>query len=240
MKSGIYFITNTLANKIYVGSSINIPFRWNKHKSELNNNKHGNRHLQRAWNKYGESAFKFHTVLFVKIDELLDIEQQYLDKIKLIPDKYYNILTSARHTRLGTKHTPEAIAKMRLAQAGRLVSDETRKKISAAKIGKPSPMLGKIHSLEARKKMSDSNIYKGKRGPRLGKKHSLDTITKLSEFNKCKDVHSFKNEITNQVFQGTAFDFRKTYSLNQGNLSSVILGKRRAVSNWILEKHYDT
>lgn len=52
--SGVYEIRNTLNNKRYIGSSINIYRRWRDHKRMLNLSVHPNKHLQSAWNKYGE------------------------------------------------------------------------------------------------------------------------------------------------------------------------------------------
>ena len=56
---GVYTITNSINNKIYVGKSNNCYNRFSKHKSALNKNTHPNNHLQSAWNKYGEDNFKF-------------------------------------------------------------------------------------------------------------------------------------------------------------------------------------
>ena len=42
---GIYKIVNSINNKIYVGSAKNIKKRWSAHKSDLNKNKHHNKHL---------------------------------------------------------------------------------------------------------------------------------------------------------------------------------------------------
>ena len=57
---GIYGIRNIINNKIYVGKTqVSFGDRWDDHKSKLRNNYHDNLHLQRSWNKYGESAFEF-------------------------------------------------------------------------------------------------------------------------------------------------------------------------------------
>lgn len=57
--SGIYAIVNTINNKQYIGSAINIKSRWVDHKKRLRKGNHHCKHLQFAWNKYGESAFSF-------------------------------------------------------------------------------------------------------------------------------------------------------------------------------------
>lgn len=52
---GIYYITNTINGKFYVGSSKNIKKRWARHIRDLNNNNHHNIYLQRSCNKYGDT-----------------------------------------------------------------------------------------------------------------------------------------------------------------------------------------
>ena len=57
--SGIYCIENIINHKTYIGSSKNIYQRLLKHFALLRHNKHQNPHLQSAWDKYGESNFRW-------------------------------------------------------------------------------------------------------------------------------------------------------------------------------------
>jgi len=56
---GIYKIENVVNGMIYIGSSSDVSFRLSDHKRQLKNKKHGNEHLQNAWNKYGKDNFRF-------------------------------------------------------------------------------------------------------------------------------------------------------------------------------------
>ena len=76
---GIYSITNLVNNKVYVGSSTNINHRFITHKSRLRNNIHCNKHLQNAWNKYGEENFKFEVIEECEEDKLTEREQYWID-----------------------------------------------------------------------------------------------------------------------------------------------------------------
>lgn len=52
-KKGIYKITNSFNNKIYIGSaSMSFRLRWNQHSCSLFGNNHHNNQLQNAFNKY--------------------------------------------------------------------------------------------------------------------------------------------------------------------------------------------
>lgn len=77
---GVYCITNTTSNKVYVGSSVNFSRRWRQHRRELNKGIHGNVYLQKAWRKYGAEAFTF-TVLEYETDlrKLVEAEQRWID-----------------------------------------------------------------------------------------------------------------------------------------------------------------
>lgn len=88
--SGIYKITNNVNGKFYIGSSQNISRRWYDHKRELRIQKHHNKYLQRAWNKYGEENFSFEIVEECKVEELSDREQLYIEKY-VNSDFCYNI-----------------------------------------------------------------------------------------------------------------------------------------------------
>lgn len=88
-KAGIYCIVNKVNNKCYVGQSEHLSSRLRSHKEKLYKNKHSNKHLQNAFNKYGEENFD------VIILELLseDIQKEiYKNKNKIKIRKELNKL----------------------------------------------------------------------------------------------------------------------------------------------------
>lgn len=129
---GIYKIENNINKKIYIGSSENIARRWTDHIYLLNKNNHHSLPLQRAWSKYGASAFTF-TILELCTDDLLEKEQWFLNDL-LKADEYssgtsntflklgYNIKPTAQNN-TGYKHSEETIVKM-------LESKNTKKVLS--------------------------------------------------------------------------------------------------------------
>jgi group I intron endonuclease len=56
---GIYCIFCKANNKTYIGSAKNLSTRWGEHKFLLEHQKHFNRNLQNAWNKYGSEMFEY-------------------------------------------------------------------------------------------------------------------------------------------------------------------------------------
>ena len=78
--------------------------------------------------------------------------------------------------------SPEHCRNLSEAQKGKIVSKETRKKISEAHKGRPSGRKGVKLSAEHRRKLSEA--HKGKPSPRKGKKASPETRRRISEAGK--------------------------------------------------------
>lgn len=86
---GIYIIQNKINNHKYIGSSINIRHRFSQHKSTLRHNTHRNKHLQNAWNKYGEENFELFIIEHHAYPEkILNRENKH---IQLYQPEYNNI-----------------------------------------------------------------------------------------------------------------------------------------------------
>jgi group I intron endonuclease len=84
IKSGIYAIDLPRRDRRYVGSASNIANRWTVHRYHLRRGTHHSVHLQRAWKKYGEQAFRFVILQYCQIEQLAAREQYYMD---LVPAK---------------------------------------------------------------------------------------------------------------------------------------------------------
>lgn len=72
----LYQIIHIESGHKYVGQTSRAAIRrWREHLYKLRKNKHDNRYLQYAWNKYGESAFEFQIVKeFNSLEELNEAE----------------------------------------------------------------------------------------------------------------------------------------------------------------------
>jgi group I intron endonuclease len=182
---GVYRIINKVNGKIYIGSAAGIGGfnkRWGEHITTLNKNKHGNQHLQKGWNKYGEESFIFEIIEIVDDkNKVIEKEQYYLDLLTPYDELGYNICRIAGNT------------------SGVKCSDETRTKISETKIkkglcvGDKNPMFGtcaynkwvekfgieiaNIKKNEANKKNSEKNS--GENNPMFGVSRPM-----VSELNK--------------------------------------------------------
>lgn len=111
VRNVIYKIATKTNGKIYIGSASFYGKRVSTHLYWLRRNKHDNRHMQSAFNKYGEADFVFKIVEKVKSKkELLAAEQKWIDESGCLDRKIgYNMCENAE-SRLGQK-MPESAKK---------------------------------------------------------------------------------------------------------------------------------
>lgn len=161
--SGIYKITNSVNNKVYIGKSVDIlNKRWPSHKNSLNNGTHTNVHLQNAWNKYGSENFDFSIIFECPEDELDKYEIYYIAVYKsYLPERGYNKTYGGD----GGVPTDETRLKMSLAHIGIMGTPESKSKQSLKLSGENNPMYGR----------------RGELNPVYGKNKSDETIQKIKD-----------------------------------------------------------
>ena len=155
MSSGIYQIRNTVNNKQYIGSAVNLNKRWKEHRLALRKGIHHSVLLQRAWNKYTEDSFEFRIIEECEKAGLIKREQYYLDSLN--PE--YNVCKIAGSQR-GMKRSVETKKKMSIVRKGRKLSVEWIENISRGMSGENHPGFGKHRSEETKRKISETRIAK--------------------------------------------------------------------------------
>lgn len=117
-------IKNVVNGKMYVGQAADIYARWIHHKSDLNNNRHHNKHLQYSWNKYGEENFIFNIIEECSINNLDKREKYWINKLRTYEGfddcNGYNQDLGGKGIR-GYKHSDDQILKMRMVQGPKAV-----------------------------------------------------------------------------------------------------------------------
>ena len=237
--------------KVYIGQSKNMNKRKNKHFTLLRRNKHNNKHLQSAWNKYSEKNFVF---------EIIEsFESYYPDTInerEIFWIKYYNSfnkdfgynntsggdgIKNYKHTEEAKKKIGEASKKRKLSKehkeallksiTGRKKSEEELKKLSNAAKGRKISEWHKQQlrkgweayeiTDEVRKKISES---------RKGFKMSEEQKQKLSRINKGKPSNNKKlsdEDIENikQIFEkdkkASVVEIAKQYNVSCSSIYGI-------------------
>ena len=137
--AGIYTILNTLNNKFYIGSALNLRKRRNSHYLNLINNTHHNSHLQSSFNKYKSKNFKFIILQsFEKIENknLLDWETFWISLYNSTNNNFGYNMTSIGNNRQGLKNSKEHCKKISIANTGKKTSLQQRKNMSIARKGR--------------------------------------------------------------------------------------------------------
>ena len=163
-KSGVYCLTNLTNAKSYVGSSVDLRRRFCTYYSFKHLNTYLNKGkscIYKALLKYGHSNFRLEILEYCEAKKTTGREQYYMDNLKPL----YNILKTAGSC-LGLNHS----TKRKLAEAnkGKILSELTKAKMSAAKKGEDNPCLGRI----------------GENHPMFGITHTEETKAKMSAAKK--------------------------------------------------------
>lgn len=225
----IYKITNLINNKIYIGQTNDPSLRWSQHKSNAKY-KRGDQVITRALIKHGVENFTFEIICTC-------LTQEDIDQIEFLiinqndsrnPIKGYNVDAGGNTT----PRTPEVLKKISEGLKkhyetndgwlkGGLLTEEWKKNISKASMGKAGTNTGKTFSEEWKNKISKANI---------GRKLSAETIKKQSEshlgkippnrkltFEQAEEIRCIYN--TTKISQK---ELGKEFGLSQATINNII------------------
>jgi len=183
--SGVYAIRHIDSRKVYIGSAVNLRTRWTNHRADLRGGRHTSLKLQRAWSKYGELAFEFILLGVCAKEQVVTLEQEWLDKTRAV-DFGYNACRVAG-SRLGMRFSDQTKAKMSATKLGKYRSPESTQKQAAQLRGRSISEQHKanISASNMGKKMSPEAIFKSA-SARKGQKRSVEAIAKTAAANTGK------------------------------------------------------
>lgn len=173
-KIGIYKITSP-TNRIYIGQSIDIDFRFLTYKRLMCK---GQTRLYASFNKHGVSNHVFEIIIECDVNELNE-KERYFQELYNTLEKGLNcqyVKTSAKKYR-HSEETKIKIGKSNIGKSGpnkgTKLSEEHKNKIGIANKGKKRPDTSlRITELNRQNKGNKNNFF--------GKKHSQETKDKIS------------------------------------------------------------
>lgn len=180
---GIYCIECIETNTKYIGQTYeNFYRRWIFHKWNLKNNHHSNTYLQNAWNKYGENNFKFYPIESFELSQKDTITKEKLDELEEYYIRKFNTFENGFNLTTGGE-------KCKMSP----LSDVAKRKIGEKnKIN----MLGKKHSDETRKLMSES--HKGYIKSEIHRENLSKSLTGLVRSEEQKEKCRIANQGSKQ------------------------------------------
>lgn len=254
----IYKITNKINNKVYIGQTIRA---FNERYISGNIYNTCNKHLKNSIKKYGVENFEITETLDIAFNqqELNEKEDMYIKLYNATNPKYgYNKQTGGGNG----KPSEETRKKQSLAHIGkcagknnpmygRKLSPETIEKIRLANIGRKSPMKGKHHTENAKRKNSEAHkgsnhVNFGKPLPEKTRKniskakmgHEVDEITRSKISATLMGRFCGKNNATskpikcvdtNEIFDSSRAACEK-YGINPANMSAHLKGRKKSVN----------
>lgn len=266
----IYKIENNVNGKVYIGQTIvGFEVRIRQHKSALRHNRHPNNYLQRSWNKYGESNFKYSVIEHKNICDIDFAESGWITHYKN-RSGVYNLESGGSKNK---KHSELSRLKMSISTKAALSRSETKRRIRAAGLkrrGKNNHKSKEVICINTKKvydSITDaskdtnipiSDISRVLNGNRITAGFHLNGEAKqFAYYEKNKDynlketvgLHERRKVVltnTREVFE-TATQGAKKYNLSQGSVSSCCKGFIKSAgklpngeySVWVYEQDYD-
>jgi len=182
--SGIYAIRCVPTGKLLVGSSTECKGRCYTHFSKLRLNKHGNKYIQGAWNKYGKDAFILELLEEVELEsDLKAREQWWINHTRSNQHDYgFNLAAATR------QDTPAEGMSTITKEYWNTLSDEEREKRNAYK-----------RTEKGRKRLQQNAIDQWN-DPEFRKTQPQKISATMKEYCSSDEIRAHRKKISNEYW----------------------------------------
>lgn len=158
---GIYQISKDRA--VYVGSSINLKRRTCEHRSRLRAGTNKSRVLQKLWDEAGEADFEIRILEETATGDLLEREQFWMEAMPTWPIANRENANRSMHGEL-TRHSPDSRQRISASVRAHPMTEETKQRLIDSRKGRAPWNKGGHLSEETKKKLSLAKLGQ-KRSP---------------------------------------------------------------------------
>lgn len=141
-KCGVYMIKNIINNCIYIGCTrTTFNHRYKTHIWALKNNRHENKHLQYAFNKYNDNNFEFSIIKVIEdVDLIYESEIEVIKEYKNKGFSLYNMTSGGEGLYDLSDEIRKHIGELnRKRLTGTKLSEEIKRKMSESRKGRKMP-----------------------------------------------------------------------------------------------------
>jgi group I intron endonuclease len=217
--SGIYKIVNNINGKVYVGSSKNLQARKRSHYCYLRGGKHPNKHLQSAWEHYGEENFSFEIVCYCEEGQLATEERRVILECESTERKNgYNISDNTTSAMTGLKHSLDSIEKMRNCKIGSKNQFYGKKHSESTKNILREKMKGRELSEEHKQKILETAFASGE--------NNVNSILSDQQVDEIREQAKIYYE-QNKTYWGFDSKIARIYNVNPSTIGRIRLNKIR-------------
>lgn len=209
----IYVIINDVNQKLYVGQTKHPQKRWTAHKSAKKNTYP----INRALKKYGADNFTYQLLEgHYSLEELNEAEAYWIRLLGTMnPSIGYNVRPGGNVEVL----SEESRKKMSLAKIGAIVPEETRKKISESTTGSNNHAFGKPKSEDVKQKLRVANTGRYVDIPR-----SEEVKRKISKTNQTQLSPTQERNIADKYVSGSSFHkLAKEFHIDEKRVKKILL-----------------
>lgn len=237
--AGIYLINYSLGGKVYIGSTNNFKIRWRSHLAALRRKDHHSPHLLNIVNKHGVESLEFYILeLTEQKDEDFLIERENFYLLQVERSLLINDMIPARKGAPGWKGTEKQkafisqLGKISKYRVNRVVSEETRKKLSD---NAKNQDLSYLRSPEIRAKAIEKT-----KGPRP---HDQGELSKKCKYGielcrKIKEEYDLvKSQSKNKVERGLTRKLSEKYGVSHGTTVSICSGNHWSNISYIRPRY---
>lgn len=250
----VYSIVNNINNKRYIGLTKNQYMRRIKsHINQLNSNKHTNKHLQYAWNKYKSESFSFEILEeCASLDEIMYLEKYYIKWFNSMDSKFGYNETSGGESPFLSGNTKQRMTDNMLGKYrgkdnpfyGKSHTQETKQILSKNLKDKENPFKNKKHTEYSKLKIRISKLayHAENKNPFYGKKHTNEVKQKLSEKHWSKGLFGKLNPTAKKILAISSQNIEICFfsladaqiftNCSRGNICSVAKGKWEKTKGW--------
>lgn len=213
--------------KVYIGKTKEPFKRIKNHKANARSRtRYKSNYLYNAIRKYGIESFKFELLLSVlNIEYMNEFEIEIIKQYNSIIPNGYN-LTAGGDGTLGIKMPEETKRKISEKNKGKIRSEQTKQILREYRLKQPDPMIGRKHSEESKKKMSLAKIGKKRQTPITEdeRRRRSASAPKPKEFLQTSDVIDIKILFKHYAYATYEF-IKKTFNISYRHILYIKNGK---------------